>query len=337
VRRQPSGVVDLATCNDESHGSAIYPRPRALPGPTLTDVERVIVIGAGVVGLTCAVRLLEAGHRVDVLARDLPRETTSAVAAALWYPYRALPQDRVTAWSAASYDELARLAKEDGTGVRMLPGTEVLTSSAPDPWWVGAVSGLTRVAPPGRYADAWSFTAPVVEMPVHLDWLAGRVEQLGGTLTRMNLSKLPKGPLVVNCAGIGSRLLADDRSVTPVRGQVVRVEQFGLDHWWLHSEGPTYVVPRSHDVVVGGTDDEGEWSRTPVEATARLILERATELVPELAGARVLGHKVGLRPARPVVRLERDGHIVHCYGHGGAGVTLSWGCADEVTALVGAS
>ena len=49
------------------------------------------VVGAGVVGLTCAVRLLEAGHQVDVLARDLPLETTSAVAAALWYPYRALP------------------------------------------------------------------------------------------------------------------------------------------------------------------------------------------------------------------------------------------------------
>ena len=63
---------------------------------------RVIVVGAGVVGLSCAVRLLEAGHRVDVLARDLPLETTSSVAAALWYPYRALPQDRVTVWAGAS-------------------------------------------------------------------------------------------------------------------------------------------------------------------------------------------------------------------------------------------
>ena len=62
----------------------------------------MIVVGAGVVGLTCAVRLLEAGHRVDVIARDLPRETTSAVAAALWYPYRALPRDQVLAWSRTS-------------------------------------------------------------------------------------------------------------------------------------------------------------------------------------------------------------------------------------------
>jgi D-amino-acid oxidase len=338
VGRQAPGVVDLAAGNDKSHGRAIY-YPAGVC--QTVRVERVVVVGAGVLGLTCAVRLLEAGHRVDVLARDLPGETTSAVAAALWYPYRALPQDRVTSWSAASYDEFARLAKEEVTGVRMLPGTEVLASSLPDPWWVGAVPDLTRTGPPAPYADAWTFTAPVIEMPLYLGWLARRVESRGGSVTRMNLSRLPEGrapggPVVVNCSGIGSRLLADDLSVTPVRGQVVLVEQVGLERWWLDSDGPTYVVPRHRDIVVGGTDDEEDWSRTPDPETAAAILRRATVLVPELAGAKVLRHKVGLRPVRPVVRLERVGGVVHCYGHGGAGVTLSWGCADEVAELVGA-
>lgn len=308
-------------------------------------MERVVVVGAGVIGLSCAVRMLEAGHRVDVLARDLPGETTSAVAAALWYPYRALPQDRVTTWSAASYDEFAKLATAGHAGVGMLPGTEVLAAPTPDPWWAGAVPDLTRAEPPPPYADAWSFAAPIIEMPVYLRWLGRRVEDLGGSVTRMNLSRLPEGgppdgPLVVNCAGIGSRLLADDPTVTPVRGQVVVVEQIGLEQWWLDSlgsgDGPTYVVPRSHDIVVGGTDEEGNWSRTPEPESAAAIMKRATALVPELARAEVLRHKVGLRPARPVVRLEREGAVVHCYGHGGAGVTLSWGCADEVAALVGA-
>ena len=70
---------------------------------------RVIVVGAGVVGLTCAVRLLEAGHRVDVVARDLPLETTSVVAAALWSPY-VNEQAHVLRWSRRAYDVFAGLA-----------------------------------------------------------------------------------------------------------------------------------------------------------------------------------------------------------------------------------
>jgi len=307
-------------------------------------MARVIVVGAGVIGLSCAVRLLERGHSVAVVARDLPLETTSAVAAAVWYPYRAFPFERVTAWSRAGYLELQALSRVDGTGVRMVPGTELHRTRVGDPWWRDAVPALTRVSALGPpYADGWSFVAPVVEMPVYLRWLVARVEALGGTLTRMALSALPDhAEVVVDATGLGARRMAEDPSVTPVRGQVVLLEQVGLERWWLEASGPsgpTYVVPRSHDVVVGGTDDEGEWDRRPDPGVATLLLERAVELVPALSGARVLGHKVGLRPARPQVRLdaERVGSstVVHCYGHGGAGVTLSWGCADEVAGLVG--
>ena len=298
-------------------------------------MSRVIVVGAGVVGLSCAVRLLQAGWRVDVVARDLPRETTSSVAAGLWYPYRALPQDRVAVWARTSYAAFDALADtEPGCGVRMVKGTEVLHGPKPEPWWRGAVPDLTTTGdvPPG-WTSGWSFTTPIADMSVYLGWLAGRVEALGGTITRLNLSALPSG-LVVNCSGLGARLLGADRTVVPVRGQVVLVAQQGLDRWWLDPEGPTYVVPRERDVVVGGTDVEGEWSRTPSPEAATDILTRAARLVPELAGARVLRHRVGLRPVRPAVRVERVGDVVHCYGHGGAGVTLSWGVAEDVVSLL---
>lgn len=298
----------------------------------------MVVVGAGVVGLTCAVRLLEAGHRVDVVARDLPLETTSAVAAALWYPYRALPQERVTAWAATTYAVLDALADtEPEAGVRVLEGTEVLAVRTPDPWWRAAVPSLAReTALPDGWADGWTFRAPVVDTGTHLPWLAGRVAELGGTLTRMALTSLPRPDgLVVDCAGLGARLLAGDRSVVPVRGQVVHVEQWGLDRWWLDAAGPTYVVPRGDVVVVGGTDEEGGWDRTPDPGTAARLLARAQRLVPALAGRRVVRHRVGLRPVRPAVRVERVGDVVHCYGHGGAGVTLAWGCAEEVVALAG--
>jgi D-amino-acid oxidase len=203
---------------------------------------------------------------------------------------------------------------------------------------VPALARETRL--PAGYVDGWTLTTPVVEMPVHLEWLAARLDRLGGTLTRLNLSALPVTgdgvDVVVDCAGLGARLFAGDLSVVPVRGQVVVVEQVGLDRWWLAADGatPTYVIPRSHDIVVGGTEEHGEWSRTPDPATADDVLARAARLVPELADAKVLQHKVGLRPARPEVRVERVGDVVHSYGHGGAGVTLGWGCADEVVSLV---
>jgi D-amino-acid oxidase len=310
---------------------------------------RVIVVGAGVVGLSCALRLLEAGHRVDVVARDLPRETTSATAAAIWFPYLAQPQDQVLAWSRASYDEFARLAAEHpDSGVVLREGTEVVAgpsgSTREKPWWSDAVPDLRETLDvPSGYDGGWAFTAPLVEMPVYLDWLAGQVLTAGGSITRLNLHGLPGtgggGPdAVVDCSGIGAKFLASDPSLYPVQGQVVLVEQVGLERWWLddtNAEGPTYVVPRSRDIVVGGTDVEGEWSRTPSPDVAAAILRRALRLVPALAGAEVVGHKVGLRPARSAVRLERVGDVVHCYGHGGAGVTLSWGCADEVAGLLG--
>ena len=131
-------------------------------------MARVIVVGAGVIGLTCAVRLLEDGHTVDVVARDLPLETTSAVAAALWYPYRAFPFDRVTAWSRVGYQHLERLAGDDATGVRMLAGTEVHRTRVPDPWW--------REIRPScwRMASAWRTVPRLTPISSAMEFSPGR-------------------------------------------------------------------------------------------------------------------------------------------------------------------
>ncbi len=298
-------------------------------------------MGAGVVGLSCAVRLLEAGHDVRVYGRELPPHVTSAVAAAVWYPYLAEPRDRVTGWSAAALTEFTRLAGSGADGVAMTPGTEIFREPVDEPWWTSAVPEVRRVDEPRPgYAEGWSFVSPVIEMPVYLPWLLGRVRELGGTVEQRDVRSLTEfGGTVVNAPGLGARELVGDAAMEPVRGQVVYLEQVGLDRWWIDDSAielgvTTYVVPRSRDIVVGGTEDHGAEDLAVDPATADAILERARALVPELAGARVLGHNVGLRPARPTVRLEREGDVIHCYGHGGAGVTLSWGCADEVAALV---
>ncbi len=303
---------------------------------------RVIVVGAGVIGLTVGVRLREAGFEAHVVARDLPLETTSAVAAAIWYPYLAFPRERVLVWSTRTLEVLDNLAASDpAAGVTVRLGTELVREPASDPWWADAVPALrSRTDVPAPYRQGWTFATPIVEMPVYLGWLVRRFVQLGGTVTRMTLAGLPdRADVVVNCSGLGARGLVGDTSVEPVRGQVLTVAPFGLDEWLLDTSGPTYVVPRSNDVVIGGTELAGRWDRRVDVATSQHILDRATALLPELKGVEVLSSRVGLRPARPAVRLEseRTGggcQVIHCYGHGGAGVTLSWGCADEVVELV---
>ena len=296
---------------------------------------RAIVVGAGVAGLTTAVRLREAGIEADVVARDEPLETTSAVAAALWYPYRALPIERVTAWSAQTYAALAGLAGVAGSGVRMLAGTELLAPDAPDPWWREAVPGLERTG------EGLRFVAPAVDMSAHLPWLADRLRALGGAIERRAVASLDEleADAVVNCAGLGARELAGDASLSAVRGQVVRVAAPGVREWLLDQSDPerlVYVVPRMNDVVLGGTAQEGAEDLAPDPATTEAIRARCAALVPALRDAPVVAVAVGLRPARPAVRLEAEGRVVHNYGHGGAGVTLAWGCAGEVAALLGA-
>jgi len=295
----------------------------------------VTVVGAGVVGLTTAVALRSIGIEADVVAREPPEATTSAVAAALWYPYRALPADRVTTWSAATYAELAALAEVRGPGVRMLAGTEVLDPGAPDPWWRDAVPDLRRTG------DGLQFAAPVVDMSVHLPWLVERLRAVGGRVEQRTVASLEEldADAVVNCAGLGARELAGDPSVTAVRGQVVRVSAPAVTEWLVDQRDPedlVYVVPRERDVVLGGTAHEGNEDREPEPLTTDAIRARCAELVPAVRDAPIVSVAVGLRPARPSVRLERDGRVVHCYGHGGAGVTLAFGCAVEVAALLGA-
>jgi D-amino-acid oxidase len=181
---------------------------------------------------------------------------------------------------------------------------------------------------------------------VHLPWLVARLAALDVTVRVQALTDLagasPDADVVVDCAGLGAAALADDADLTPVRGQVVVVEQVGVEQWLLAQDDAaalTYVVPREHTVVLGGTADVGATSTEPDPQTARDVVERCAVLVPALRRARVLEHKVGLRPVRPAVRLEAGvlpdrRTVVHDYGHGGAGVTLSYGCADDVVRLV---
>jgi D-amino-acid oxidase len=305
------------------------------------------VVGCGVIGLTTAICLREAGLDARIVASRLPEATTSSVAAAIWYPYKAYPEDSVLSWGGRTYEVFEGLAGIPENGVLMREGIEIWHKSVPDPWWAGAVPHVRRCEegelPPG-YTDGHAFVAPVVEMPVYLEYLMNRFASAGGSVERRVLSSLDEvdARMVVNCAGLGARDLVSDTSMRPIRGQVVRVRNPGLERFILDEENPegvTYIVPRSHDCILGGTADEGAWDLEPDPDTASGILSRCTRLEPRLADVEVLEHRAGLRPGRPEIRLERvddPGGVprIHNYGHGGSGITLSWGCAEETLRLV---
>lgn len=309
----------------------------------------ITIIGCGVMGLTCGIRLLEQGYSVQIWARDLPPHTTSNIAAAVWYPYKAYPEELVNHWGAVAYNVFQDLALEPGTGVRMTAGLEIFEYTIDDPSWRRNLSGYRRATqvdlPPG-YVDGFVYEVPVIETPVYLNYLVRRFEEAGGTVRQVALDRLDpafaQADTVVNCTGLGARELVGDKEMVPIRGQIVRVAAPNLRNFVLDDygqRGVAYIVPRGDGVILGGTAEEGAEDTTIDINTAEAIIARCVALEPTLAGATVLEHKVGLRPGRANVRLAveawGDGkRLIHNYGHGGAGVTLSWGCAEAVVGLV---
>ncbi|MFJ9848231.1 FAD-dependent oxidoreductase [Streptomyces sp. NPDC101150] len=318
--------------------------------------NEVLVIGGGVTGLTSAVALAEAGHRVRVASREAADGTTSAVAGGLCWPYRIRPYERAVRWSLRSFEVFEALARRPAeTGSRMVTGT--MTDPAPDrddgdglAAWYDAVPGLRRARPdelPVGCRAGWRARTPLVDMPAHLRYLEGRLRDAGGTVERRGLASLEaagqEAAVLVNCSGLGARELVPDPEVHPVQGQLVIVENPGIEEWYVSADPgadeTTYVLPQPYGVVLGGTARAHSWGREPDPAVAEAVVARCARRFPALARARVLAHKVGLRPARSAVRLAAErlpggALCVHNYGHGGAGVTVAWGCADEVAALV---
>ncbi len=310
----------------------------------------VLVIGAGVSGLTTGVCLAEAGLSVLIRAKCPPGQTTSAAAGALWGLHLVESGDRALDWGRRTLAELTGLAGEAASGVRVVSGIQAATPAGAWPEWARVLDDFRPCRAgelPTGYQAGWRCTAPLVDMPVYLGYLLGRFTAAGGAIEAGVAGSLAdaagEAPAVVNCTGVGARDLVPDPQVTPVRGQVVVVRNPGLDEFFVADGGPPpellYFFPHRGVVVLGGTLEYGSRELRPDPRTAERILDGCAALEPRLRGAEVVAHRVGLRPARPKVRVEAQrlpgGTLLcHNYGHGGAGVTLSWGCAREIAGLV---
>jgi D-amino-acid oxidase len=312
--------------------------------------EQITVLGAGVIGLTTAQALLEAGHDVRVVAAAWGDAITSAAAGAIWLPFRASPPDKVNRWAAQTREWEANLARERPESGVAVVWQEVYTQTSERPWWADSVSDL---GPPetGR-AEApyiWGFHAPRIEPSVFCPWL---IRECNITIEQRKFESLADvpGDIVINCTGLGAKGLTGDTQLSGVWGQTTIVEGGNINlHHSISDERDTneffYSIPRANQMVLGGCaipqqgerdpKTGGEIASPPTAQWRATILERARVhgIVPD----RVIRDSSGLRPFRASVRVEpdaADSRIIHNYGHGGAGYTLCRGCAIEVVQLV---
>jgi D-amino-acid oxidase len=313
-------------------------------------VSRVVVVGAGVIGMSVAHALARAGYSVTVLSDASAQDSVSAVAGGLWFPYKAKAGDG-SGILKRSLDRFRELSESPGSHVEIREGTCVVRRADQDTSWTEVAlwhrEAVPAELPPGA-SEGIRAALPLIDTPRYLTWLQDRCGAAGVEFREATVDDL-ESAIVANdadaavvAAGLRSAaLLGDDDSAYPIRGQVVKLRNPGLRDWLLDDESPagmTYVLPRVDDVVCGGTSEAGESDTSWNPDTEAAILERVIAAVPALAGQEIVGRAVGLRPARATLRVERvDGHsvpVIACYGHGGAGLSLSWGSAERVVELL---
>jgi D-amino-acid oxidase len=321
--------------------------------------KRIAVVGAGVSGLTSAVVLAERGHDLSIFADEINQSTTSGAAAAIWFPYDAEPADKVIPWALETYKVLVDLSRDTLSGVSMIELRHFSrTGEIQIPNWAHSL-GARRLHP--SLADLWpipngaegagdSFksgfvmTVPLMDTTIYLDYLRERLTKTGAAIhAGVRFKALedvdPRFDLVINCTGFGAKTLVHDVDLEPHRGQVAIVPKIdNLSCAVVCDDAPLmYAIPRTHDCVLGGTNELSQDLAVDAASTTRIVAECSRVL--QIDNLRVLAERVGIRPFRKSgVCVERDclrdgRTVIHNYGHGGAGFTLSWGCAREVVSF----
>ncbi|XP_076303870.1 D-aspartate oxidase-like [Lasioglossum baleicum] len=333
---------------------------------------RVAVVGAGIIGVTSALAVKNAFPRFEVcvFADEFSPDTTGDGSAGLWSPYLLgeTPVDQVQKWAGITFRWLEgfwRSGQAPEIGISLLPVYRVTSDPRgyADSSWTKLAYGARKLSSEdlnrlneehgSSYKDGWMFLSYTCEPITALPWLMKKFVAAGGQFHKRRVEKLHElidddgYDLVINCSGLGARLLAADNTVTAIRGQVARVTAPWAMHGHLVDDHDShYVIPNINTMVLGGTHQENDYDCTPRKEDSEFIYEGCRRILPALKGLESVKEWVGLRPGRASVRLESEVlesprgkkyTIIHNYGHGGSGVTLCWGCAMDVVAILRAN
>ncbi|XP_005091243.1 D-aspartate oxidase [Aplysia californica] len=316
----------------------------------------VVVVGAGIIGLSTAVAIQQRtpSVRVTIVADKFGRDTTSIGAGGIFAP-TAVGIDEKTShlWAsegAKHFFDLGFSAESGTSGVNLITGFELMNTDKKKPWfqYMPFVAKMTpellqRFAPYYKYG--FVYTTVIVEGPKYLPWLMKRFKENGGKVVEQKISSFEElsgvYDLVVNCTGLGSRGLASDTDLHPVRGQLIRLTAPWIKHF-VHTDDSKYIMPASETVAVGGEKQPNRTDMAPLASDHHAAWNSLRDRFPALEGSKVLYDWVGLRPQRSKVRLEKEMlnfngkrlQVIHNYGHGAFGISLSWGTAVHVSKLV---
>lgn len=315
----------------------------------IKEKQAILVLGAGVSGLSTGILLLKTGYPTTIWAKDLPPNTTSDKAAAVWYPYLCNPREKAILWSKATFDYFVKeIINDPNSGCIRRKTIEVFTEKKEEPWWKDSLPNYSRPRKenlPEGYVDGYEIDGIVIDTEIYMQYLINIFKKLGGTIVQKTVSNIQEAlenyNLAINCTGLGSKELFSDKAIYPVRGQMVKIKPNGFDKVVADAEGPnslTIIVPRINDIMLGGTAQVNDWNLEVDPKDTEDILKKAANLYPEFKEVQVVSESVGLRPVRDEIRLRDEDYsgktVIHNYGHGGSGFTLSWGCAQNVVDLV---
>ena len=309
--------------------------------------KNIAIIGAGISGMSTAFLLMQKKYRITIYAKAFSPNITSNRAAAFWFPYHIRNDKRGIRWCQTSYKYYQKLAEQKESGISMRQLIKVLRKGVEEeePVWIDFMpEGVCRIMDKSELSEniakGYEVKVPLMETQIFLPYLQQQLSKNGVRFIEKEIKSFNEltsdYDIVINCSALGSRKLCNDESIIPVRGQVGLLSPKNNMPIYLDNEKPLYIVPRKDAIIVGGTYEEKVKTEITEPSTIQRILNNAYEVFPALKQQQVIGSWAGLRPYRPEVRVEQEKvtNIIHNYGHGGSGFTLSFGCAEEVAKIV---